>query len=95
MRVNRSPDPTGEQLQRLIPLLRTMVEQPSGGPGEACKWGIVWDFMSLPQRGRTTGYMADAGDRSPYEIARFGMGLGSINVRAHAACLCASPPAAG
>ena len=81
MRVNRSPDPTGEQLQRLIPLLRTMVEQ-TLGYGEARKWGIVWDFMSLPQRGRTSGYNADADDRTPCEI---------VATRTRAACVRAAP----
>ena len=42
-------------------------------------WGIVWDYMSLPQRGRTTGYDKDKDDRTPYELARFMKGLKSIN----------------
>ena len=42
--------------------------------------GIIWDFMSLPQRGYTTGYDATRDDRSPYQLARFSRGLGSINV---------------
>ena len=91
------PDPTGEQLHRLVPLLRTMVEMCEKGTGgsryggKPRVWGIVWDYMSLPQRGHTTGYVDDErdsddkvtktnDDRSPYELARFGMGLKAINV---------------
>ena len=36
--------------------------------------------MSLPQRGRTTGYDKDKDDRTPDELARFMKGLKSINV---------------
>jgi hypothetical protein len=94
-----SPDPTGEQLQRLVPLLRTMVESCTKGLAEYGSfaeqkprvWGIVWDFMSLPQRGYTSGYVPDEmgpdgkvsksnDDRSPYQLARFGKGLGRVNV---------------
>ena len=42
--------------------------------------GIVWDFMSLPQRGYTQGYDPDSDDRTESELARFGMGLKNINV---------------
>ena len=87
-----SPDPTGEQMQRLVPLLRTMVESCTKGPydgGEDEKarvWGVVIDFMSLPQRGYTSGYVPDEmgldgkviksnDDRTPYQLARFGGGL--------------------
>ena len=88
-----SPDPTGEQMQRLVPLLRTMVESCTkgiaDGDGENQKarvWGVVIDFMSLPQRGYTSGYVPDEmgpdgkviksnDDRTPYQLARFGGGL--------------------
>ena len=43
------PDPTGEQLRRMLPALRSMKNFKS-----IPTWGLVWDFMSLPQRGYTT-----------------------------------------
>ena len=89
-----SPDPTGEQMQRLVPLLRTMVESCTKGledgdgyeDEKARVWGVVIDFMSLPQRGYTSGYVPDEmgpdgkviksnDDRTPYQLARFGGGL--------------------
>ena len=89
-----SPDPTGQQMQRLVPLLRTMVESCTKGLAnrgsftsqKARVWGVVLDFMSLPQRGYTSGYMPDEmgpdgkviksnDDRTPYQLARFGGGL--------------------
>jgi len=39
----------------------------------------VWDFMSLPQRGYTTGWDENVDDRTPTEIARFRRGLKGIN----------------
>ena len=92
------PDPTGEQLRRLVPVLRVMVESCSKGISDgtwanqrARKWGVVWDFMSLPQRGYTSGYVADVrgpdgkvvqnnDDRTPYQLARFAKGLKAVNV---------------
>ena len=89
-----SPDPTGQQMQRLVPLLRTMVESCTKGVGasgsltnqKARVLGVVIDFMSLPQRGYTSGYVPDEmgpdgkviksnDDRTPYQLARFGGGL--------------------
>ena len=67
------PDPTGAQLRSLIPALRSMVKWCSDG--YALKWGIVWDFMSLPQRGYTTVYNSKHDDRTPYQLARFGGGF--------------------
>jgi hypothetical protein len=72
------PDPTGEQLQSLVPALRSMVNWCNDG--YALKWGIVMDFMSLPQRGYTVAYDPEKDDRTPYECARFGAGLKSINI---------------
>ena len=80
------PDPTGALLRQLVPVLERMVhscEHGVNGDGRGNKpaaWGIVWDYMSLPQRGRTTGYDKDKDDRTPYELARFMKGLKSINV---------------
>ena len=80
------PDPTGALLRRLIPVLEMMVGsctrgRSKGSPDQKhAAWGIVWDFMSLPQRGYTSGYDADADDRTPYQLARFSAGLKGINV---------------
>ena len=43
------PDPEGGLLQKLLPALKAMEK-------EGVIIGIVWDFVSLPQRGYTTGY---------------------------------------
>ncbi|CAK0834329.1 unnamed protein product [Prorocentrum cordatum] len=72
------PDPTGEQLQRLVPMLRAILEQDCGLDGAI--FGIIWDFMSLPQRGYTTGYDPTHDDRTAYELERFKEGLKGINV---------------
>ena len=80
------PDRTGEQLRSLIPVLHAMVQcckygTSSGTPEKRPRvWGIVWDFMSLPQRGYTTGYDPNVDDRTPYQIQRFAKGLRSINI---------------
>lgn len=68
------PDPTGEQLQRLVPMLRAILEQDCG------MFGIIWDFMSLPQRGYTTGYDPTHDDRTANQLERFKQGLKGINV---------------
>ena len=78
------PDPTGEQLRRMLPALRSMknFKNPKyeGRTGKVPTWGLVWDFMSLPQRGYTTKYDADHEDRTDYQLKRFGKGLKHINV---------------
>ena len=74
------PDPTGEQLQRLVPVLEAIVAECDKVGGPDFTWGIMWDYLSLPQRGRTSGYDADVDDRTPDERARFGMGLSHINI---------------
>ena len=80
------PDEAGVQLQRLVPVLRTMVKSCKKGidpdepeDGRPCVWGVVWDFLALPQRGYTTGYDADLDDRTPYERSRFDRGIKAIN----------------
>ena len=73
------PDPKGEQLQHLIPILEAIVEL-CDEVGPTFTWGIVWDFMSLPQRGRTSTYDAATDDRSSEEVLRFVRGLTNINV---------------
>ena len=72
------PDPTGEQLRRMLPALRSMKNYK--GANGVPTWGLVWDFMSLPQRGYTTKYDADHEDRTDYQLKRFGNGLKHINV---------------
>ena len=81
------PDPTGSLLQSLVPALRAMVRSCREGVdprnpryGKPFRWGVVWDFMSFPQRGYTSGYDPDRDDRTPYQLARFGGGLKGINV---------------
>ena len=89
------PDPTGEQLRRMLPALRSMKNfKNSQGRrvfsadglrvdvdhGKVPTWGLVWDFMSLPQRGYTTKYDADHEDRTDYQLKRFIKGLKQINV---------------
>jgi len=77
------PDPTGALLRKLMPVFEAMAHSckyGTGAGGRPTAWGIVWDFMSLPQRGYTSGYDKDRDDRSPYELARFAKGLKSINV---------------
>ena len=79
------PDPTGEQLQQLLPVLESMADSVANGPSSrqrherTAAWGIVWDFMSLPQRGYTS-HDADGEDRTEYELERFKRGLRHINV---------------
>ena len=79
-------DPDGALLRRLKPVLQRMVHccqhgvSPRSPDERPAAWGIIWDFLSLPQRGYTTGYNAARDDRSPYQLARFSQGLGSINV---------------
>ena len=78
------PDPTGEQLRRMLPALRSMKNfknpEDEDAAGKVPTWGLVWDFMSLPQRGYTTKYDADHEDRTDYQLKRFGKGLKHINV---------------
>ena len=82
------PDPTGEQLQKLRPLLEAIAVTCGDF---APSFGIVWDYLSLPQRGRTTGFVPDEvdasgqvvksfDDRNQDQMERFRKGLSSINV---------------
>ena len=76
----RHPDPTGEQLKRLIPLLEAIVKECDKIGGPTFTWGILWDFMSLPQRGYTIKYDENEDDRTQPQQLRFGSGLFYINV---------------
>ena len=74
-------DPTGALLRRLKPVLERMAHccehgyAPQVPDWRPAAWGIVWDFMSLPQRGYTSGYNSKHDDRTPYQLARFGGGF--------------------
>ena len=64
------PDPSGAVLQNLVPVLRAMARSTvygAGGPGGGSPkaWGILWDFMSYPARGHTSGYDNAVDDRTP------------------------------
>ena len=67
------PDPEGVLLQKLLPALKAMEK-------EGVIIGIVWDFVSLPQRGYTTGYDPERDDRTEYERKRFVRGLSAVNI---------------
>jgi hypothetical protein len=67
------------QLKLLIPLLEAIVEECDKIGRAAFTWGILWDFMALPQRGHTAGYSADKDDRTPEQLEAFRCGLGNIN----------------
>jgi len=74
------PDPSGAVLQNLVPVLRAMARSTvygAGGPsgGSPKVWGILWDFMSYPARGYTSGYDSAVDDRTPYQLARFKRGF--------------------
>ena len=73
------PDPSGEQLARLRPVLQSIVNWCDATGGLCSTWGVVWDFMSFPQYGRTTGYDESTDDRTPEQRALFTRGLGGIN----------------
>ena len=89
------PDRKGKTLQRLVPVLKAIVAACDGGDdGFPPTWGIVWDFMALPQRGYTTGYDPAQDDRTPEQLALFKAGLANINVRAHASRLITAHDAA-
>ncbi|CAK0875741.1 unnamed protein product [Prorocentrum cordatum] len=75
------PDPTVEQLRRLLPALRSTANgnhlNGGGAWGDCATRGLVWDFLS--QRGYT-GYKAERDDRTEYQLKRFAKGLASINI---------------
>ena len=78
----RHPDPSGALLRRLKPALEAMVRSCEHGLSHGQKptaWGIVWDWMSLPQS-HASGSQGSCDERTPYELARFGRGLKAINV---------------
>ena len=74
------PDRKGKTLQRLVPVLKAIVADCDRRIyGFPPTWGIVWDFMALPQRGYTTGYDPAQDDRTPEQLALFGKGIRTIN----------------
>ena len=86
----RHPDPTGHQLGHLVPVLEAIVKEldkqemrleQEGLPKGTIAFGIVWDFLSLPQRGYTgAGYDPDHDDRTAAQVSHFRRGLFQINV---------------
>ena len=77
-----SPDPTGEQLASLVPVLQLIVAHFYDDQNSA--FGLGWDFMSLPQYGNTSETPLEKGhdgdDRTPEQLAQFALALGTINV---------------
>ena len=84
----RHPDPHRQHLKTLRPLLNAIVAYCDEEGGEGCSFGVLWDFMALPQACGGGGHDAEpaspnqtTGDaRTPAQIERFRKGLGSINV---------------
>jgi len=62
------PDVLGETLRLVKPVLKAMVGQVVESAGKHATVGVMWDFVSLPQRPRTNT-----------EDERFGRGLRRIN----------------
>eukprot|EP00966_Prymnesium_polylepis_P075807 1757679-Prymnesium_polylepis.1 len=62
----------------MIPLLELIVEECDKTGEYDYTWGILWDFMSLPQRGHTEGY-SEKDDRTPEQLEAFRRGLGNIH----------------
>jgi hypothetical protein len=57
------PDPRGQTLQRILPILRAMIKE-AKRYGTHATIGVLWDYMSLPQP-----------SRNPAEEARFQQGM--------------------
>ena len=74
------PDPNGDHLQKLLPVLESIVAY-CDEYLPACKtWGVVWDYMAFPQRGRTLGLSEGVkDDRTPEQLEIFRAGLRNIN----------------
>ena len=62
------PDPLGLQLQRLVPILKTLLSTVQKKAGPECTIGVLWDYCSYPQYPRTEE-----------ESERFIRGLRTIN----------------
>ena len=72
------PDPHGDHLSALLPAFKALVKLcDENGPGST--FGVLWDFLSLPQRGYTSGYNAQLDDRTAEQLARFSAGLQTMN----------------
>lgn len=72
------PDRSGQLLRRLLPVLEALAAHCDHYGGAEATWGIVWDFIALPQRGHTDPSAAGE-DRTPEQLARFRKGLSQIN----------------
>ena len=76
------PDGEGRQLQALIPLLAAIVARCDALEAETgvhMSWGVLWDFLSLPQRGHTNGATVGE-DRTAAQQARFHLAREHIHV---------------
>jgi len=73
----RHPDPTGEQLRRALPALKSMVNG-KGNFGSTPDWGLVIDYAAYPQN-LYTGPDPKGDSRTPYQRRRFDKGLKSVN----------------
>ena len=77
MGVRTSPHDSNHSTRRPTSLVHTLPLTPHTNIPPACS------FMSLPQRGHTTGYDPDVDDRTPYQRTRFDKGLRGTKPRAH------------
>lgn len=76
----RHPDPSGEQLAGLVPVLAGVVNE-CDRIGSHFSWGVMWDIASLPQRGYSLGLFSEkSDDRSAVELDRFARGQASMYV---------------
>ena len=71
------PDPQGLILRRILPLLELLAQVCDRQNSTV---GVLWDFMSYPQRGYSGGSDPAIDDRSESQKARFRSGLSKINV---------------
>ena len=72
------PDPTGEQLRRALPALKSMVNgKEDNYCGRTPDWGLVIDYAAYPQN-LYTGPDPKGGSRTPYQRRRFDKGLKSV-----------------
>ena len=63
------PDRFGDTLRRILPILKACLKESQAQGGKHATFGVLWDFMSLPQ----------GADRTPEMLERFEKALGSIN----------------
>ena len=69
------PDPHGLVLARILPFLELLARQ----CGHSGTVGVLWDFLSFPQRGYNEHSDPSVDDRPDWQRARFKRGLSRIN----------------